>query len=268
MNIFMSFLIAVLMAMTGGSISANAASSSWQEIGGGTARIIASLDPATNQINGALEVRLEPGWTTYWRYPGSSGIPPMFNFSGSSSYRHETIEFPGPQRIDNIYGAYAGYKNRVLFPFGGAFTGNLNGEIHLKLLIGVCSDICIPAQAEMKINAKQLLRSDPAVQQTINLAKAAVPITRSADEIMLDLQRSDEETMQITVSHKPDGSEPALFVEGPQDWYLKPAKLVSIVDNKAIFTLDISSVPAGTDVLKQSLRFTLVAGSKAIETTR
>ena len=28
-----------------------------------------------------IEIRLAPGWKTYWRYPGDSGIPPRFDFS-------------------------------------------------------------------------------------------------------------------------------------------------------------------------------------------
>ena len=30
-----------------------------------------------------IEIRLAPGWKTYWRYPGDSGIAPRFDFSQS-----------------------------------------------------------------------------------------------------------------------------------------------------------------------------------------
>ena len=32
-----------------------------------------------------LSIRLAPGWKTYWRSPGEGGIPPVFNWSGSSN---------------------------------------------------------------------------------------------------------------------------------------------------------------------------------------
>ena len=33
----------------------------------------------------ALQISLAPGWKTYWRQPGDTGIPPKFDFTGSSN---------------------------------------------------------------------------------------------------------------------------------------------------------------------------------------
>ncbi|MEO1142064.1 MAG: protein-disulfide reductase DsbD domain-containing protein, partial [Pseudomonadota bacterium] len=79
--------------------SAQAASSDWQDLGGGKARLIASVDPKTGVVSGAVEVQLEPGWSTYWRYPGSSGIPPRFDFSASKGFTIKEVEFPTPKLV-------------------------------------------------------------------------------------------------------------------------------------------------------------------------
>ena len=30
---------------------------------------------------GGVAIQLQPGWKTYWRTPGDSGVPPRFDFS-------------------------------------------------------------------------------------------------------------------------------------------------------------------------------------------
>ena len=53
----------------------------------------------------ALEIRLAPGWKTYWRAPGEAGFPPQFDFSSSRNLENLEIIWPapmlfGPQDID------------------------------------------------------------------------------------------------------------------------------------------------------------------------
>ena len=43
-----------------------------------------------------LTIRLAPGWKTYWRAPGDAGIPPGFNWSGSSNVAGVRVQFPVP----------------------------------------------------------------------------------------------------------------------------------------------------------------------------
>src|SRR6476661_4306539 len=46
-----------------------------------------------------VEIKLEPGWKTYWRYPGDSGVPPTFDFSASDNVKEATVLFPAPVRF-------------------------------------------------------------------------------------------------------------------------------------------------------------------------
>ena len=39
--------------------------------------------PERNGCGAGVEIRLDPGWKTYWRYPGDSGVPPALDFAGS-----------------------------------------------------------------------------------------------------------------------------------------------------------------------------------------
>ncbi len=47
-------------------------------------RLVAGSRPADGAyLRAGVELRLRPGWHTYWRYPGDSGVPPLFDFAQS-----------------------------------------------------------------------------------------------------------------------------------------------------------------------------------------
>lgn len=247
---------------------AQSASSDWQDLGGGKARLLAHLDPVTNKVSGVVEVRLLDGWSTYWRYPGSSGIPPLFNFSNSVAFSSGEVGFPAPQLITQDYGSYAGYKNKVMFPFEGDLTATNGSKIKLDLLIGVCSEVCIPASAQFQITGDQLLQSDPQAVQAVSFAKLTVPEKKDSDKFIFSREQINENALYIKLKHKKSFGKPSLFVEGPTEWHLLPAELVSQEENSALFKLDLSRIPKGTHVFKHALRYTLVSGTKGIEIER
>lgn len=227
--------------------------------------MLASLDPASGKVSGAIEIRLKPDWTTYWRYPGSSGIPPVFDFSASKAFHAGEVGFPSPQLISKKFGSFAGYKKQVIFPFDGNLHSRETGELNLQMLIGVCADVCVPAKASMKIDAGELYVSDPVAQQVIGFAKQAVPQIINAKQIGFEVTMTDKERMHVTLKNQNFPDTPSLFAEGPQDWYLTPATLVSQHEGKALFELDLSRVPTGTEMLEDKLRFTLVTGNRGYE---
>lgn len=258
---------------------ATAASSQWYDLGGGKARLVANLNPQTNVISGVLEVDLKPGWSTYWRYPGGSGIPPRFEFSKSSGVNIGEVKFPTPSLIinqenssdSNQYdrrNAYAGYKKKVLFPFEADLLASSGGSIKLDLLMGVCEVICIPAQANMELDANKLFQSDPKAVQIISFAKLFLPKKADENDILLDVKSIDENTLMVKTKHSKQNGKPALFVEGPPEWYLTPAKLVKQEDDYSIFHVNVTDAPNDIDMLSEKLRFTLASGSKGIEIQR
>src|SRR5690348_2776775 len=51
-------------------------SSAWDRDARGGIRLIAGNSAADGAIRAGVELNLAPGWKTYWRYPGDSGVPP------------------------------------------------------------------------------------------------------------------------------------------------------------------------------------------------
>jgi DsbC/DsbD-like thiol-disulfide interchange protein len=55
-------------------------SSPWQKDGHSAVRLLAGSRSGA-VLMGGIAFQLQPGWHTYWRNPGDSGVPPRFDFS-------------------------------------------------------------------------------------------------------------------------------------------------------------------------------------------
>lgn len=144
MRFVISFIVTVLLTSP-----AFAASSKWLQADGGSLRFIARETPSGN-YEAALQVKLEPGFKTYWKVPGSSGLPPVLKlssgrFSGHIPGASVTTQWPAPTIFKDGLGLITGYENSaiILFDIEGADTLQ---ELTLNGIIGICGEICIPVQ--------------------------------------------------------------------------------------------------------------------------
>src|SRR5262245_21163554 len=67
-------------------------------------------------LRAGVEIKMQPGWKTYWRYPGDSGVPPVFGFTASDNVKSATVLWPAPVRFPDGSGTSIGYKSDVIFP--------------------------------------------------------------------------------------------------------------------------------------------------------
>ena len=67
-------------------------------------------------LRAGVEIKMQPGWKTYWRYPGDSGVPPRFDFSGSENLTAAKVLFPAPHLFTDETGHSLGYKGNVILP--------------------------------------------------------------------------------------------------------------------------------------------------------
>ncbi len=98
----------------------------------------------------AIEIELAPGWHTYWRAPGSTGIPPAFDWSGSRNLASAAYEWPRPLIFDSFGATAIGYAGTVVLPVRLVpVDPEAPLELSLDLDFGVCADICVAAEAEL-----------------------------------------------------------------------------------------------------------------------
>jgi suppressor for copper-sensitivity B len=188
------------------------------------ARLFAGIKgvDAQKTVQVGVEIKLEPGWKTYWRTPGEAGLAPVFDWSGSENVKATEVRWPAPKRfvvsdIDNF-----GYEDAVTFPIN--ITPDVVGQplaLHLKIDLLVCNGLCVPEShtLTLTIPAGQAQVSD---YQAV-LAEALQKIPSAGDEKVFSVQNA---VLEEGVDKKPylhvsaysyaaPGAAADLFVEAP-----------------------------------------------------
>ncbi|WP_168201804.1 protein-disulfide reductase DsbD domain-containing protein [Phreatobacter aquaticus] len=240
-----------------------------------SARLIAGASTGSGAgllLSAGLEITLEPGTKTYWRTPGDSGVPPHFDWSGSTNLAEVTVRWPAPMRFPDGNGFSIGYKHAVILPLDiVARDPAAPVVLALKLDYAVCEQVCIPAKAEASLRLGAGPAADPALGERIERSRDLVP-TREAQGLGLKVTGIDRSgprpvALLTAIVSTNDGTVD-LFAEGPDSRWALP--LPDALDDDGPvrrFRLDLDGVPRGADPLTQPLTFTLVAGARAIETT-
>ena len=163
------------------TMGAQAASSGWHHVEGGSIRIVTSGGPdEAGLVRGALEIRLKPGWKTYWLDPGASGVPPTLKASAGTREAAVEIGFPPPSRFDDGYAPWAGYDRPVSLaltlklPKNGIGGAAKPTRLQADVFLGVCETICIPVQATLSF-APGVGAEQPQDATVVEAAFAALP---------------------------------------------------------------------------------------------
>ncbi|MGR3617585.1 MAG: protein-disulfide reductase DsbD domain-containing protein [Paracoccaceae bacterium] len=130
----------------------------------------------TGTYSAALRLTLADGWKTYWRAPGDAGIPPRFDWRGSNNVESVSFTWPTPSVFKTAGLRTLGYKDQLVLPV--EITPRIGGKpVQLKgrMELGVCSDICIPAE----LNFNHKLDPKAARNPAIVAALASRPFSES-----------------------------------------------------------------------------------------
>jgi DsbC/DsbD-like thiol-disulfide interchange protein len=245
--------------------------SSWIEDSHSAIRIVAgSNTQGAETLRAGIEIKLQPGWKTYWRYPGDSGVPPRFDFAGSENLKTAKVLYPAPHLFQDDDGNSIGYKDHVTFPV--QVTPKQAGvpvKLRVKLDYAVCEKLCVPAQASAEL---ALGTGASAQDATLREAEALVPKKVTAAQAGLTAKRVNNAAKPLVmVDLKAPGGAPAsLFVEGPSpEWALPiPKPAPGAPDSHSQFGFELDGLPPGVDPKGQfELTFTVVEGGRAIEVT-
>ena len=232
-------------------------------------RLVAGANTAgAAPLRSGVEIKLQPGWKTYWRYPGDSGVPPRFDFSGSENLKAAKVLYPAPHLFSDESGNSLGYKDSVTFPL--QVTPKQAGKpvkLQLKLDYAICEKLCVPAQGSAEL---ALATGDSAQDETLRAAEARVPQKVTAAQAGLTVRRVNNAAKPlIMVDLKaPAGPPVEVFVEGPTpEWALPiPKPAPGAPEGHRQFGFELDGLPPGVDPKGQfDLTFTVVESGRAIE---
>jgi DsbC/DsbD-like thiol-disulfide interchange protein len=255
-----------------GTIAHAADASAWSDDTRSSVRLIAGATKASEpKLRAGVEIKLQPGWKTYWRYPGDSGVPPRFDFAGSDNVARAKVLYPAPHLFNDETGNSLGYKTNVVFPV--QVTPKQPGKpvtLRLKLDYAACEKLCIPAEgkAELTFGASDGAANDAALTASEN----SVPKSATAAEAGLTVRRVNNAAKPLVdVAIKAEGNKPmTMFVEGPSaEWALPiPMPAQGAPAGVRHFGFELDGLPPGVDPKGAfDLTFTVVEGDRAIEVT-
>ncbi len=252
-------------------------SSSWDGDSRAAVRLVAGNRQPGEPLRAGVEVRLADGWKTYWRYPGDSGVPPVFDFSKSDNIKSVSILWPAPHRFEYEGGASIGYKGDVMFPVHAVPADpHRPATLRLTLAYAVCDKLCVPARGQ----AELVIASGPSPYDSqLAAAEALTPKPtaigdKTADHEPLSIASVRREPGQahpriVVEVTAPAGVPLDLFAEGPtSEWALPlPEPVDGAPPGRRWFAFDLDGMPPGVDGTGAPLRFTLVSGENAVEVT-
>jgi len=241
--------------------------SPWQRDGHSALRLLAGSRSGTVLLGG-VALQLQPGWKTYWRSPGDSGVPPRFDFSKSDNVEAVTVLWPAPTKFDDGAGGHSlGYHDQIVLPLR-IVTKNADKPVTLRADISyaVCEKICIPVDAKAELAFTSVASTeDSALFAALDTVPKPANIGDPNPLTIRDIKREGQ-SVAVDVA-APEARDVSLFVEGPTpDWALPiPAPDAHSPQGVKRFSFALDGLPPGAKPDGAALKFTLVGADKAYE---
>ena len=190
----------------------------------GTAESQARLVSAASAVGGdtrimlGVQIRLAPGWKTYWRDPGDAGIPPRFDWTGSENLAAVEVRWPAPKRFASADLDSFGYHDEIVFPLEVRLEqAGVPLKVHLLLDYGACEEICIPVREELSLTLPAGPAGSTIHARLIGDYRGKVPATDKSASIEIERARVEgapgEQILALSARSLQAFVEPDVMVE-------------------------------------------------------
>jgi DsbC/DsbD-like thiol-disulfide interchange protein len=262
--------VATTILMSSLAIEACAQDASpWQRDGHSAVRLLAGSRSGTVLLGG-IAFQLQPGWKTYWRTPGDSGVPPRFDFSKSENIEAVTVLWPAPKKFDDgAGGSSLGYHDQVVLPLR-IVAKSTDKPVTLRAAVNyaVCDKLCVPVEADVELAFTSVASTEDSV---LFAALDTVPKPANVGDpnplTIRDVKREGKSTVLVDVVAPSEARDINLFVEGPTpDWALPVPKLLEHSPSGVRrFAFELDGLPPGEKPEGAARKLTLVSGDRSYE---
>ena len=202
--------------------------------------------------------------------PGDAGVPPYFDWSGSTNVAGVKVLYPAPTRMLEGGAEVIGYKHAVLFPVE-VIPQDPRSPVALKLAVelGICRDICVPATAAFDLAlppARKTVGKD-AIAAAIERVPRPERYRRPTDPALRSIKlHRGESGARLTLGVSFHGRKNAdVFVEAPDGLYVPMLRTEAKgADGITRFGTELSD-DLVRDLKGKTLTFTLVSEAGALE---
>lgn len=215
-----------------------------------------------------IYITMQKGWKTYWRVPGDGGVPPSFDWSGSENVETATVMMPLPHRFIDENGEGIGYKTEVVFPVDVKPNDPAKPvRLSLNMFYAVCNDICVPVQAQVKVNldAKSASASD---KFRLKVARAAVPVNSEKSRLTVlslgQVETDGKTSLEVSLKGIRSPSKADIFVETEGNSYFRKPKLVNQSGEVTKWRIAVDSFDDSLSLAGKSVRLTIADGETGL----
>ena len=272
----MRLMLVLAVAACVGWLPACAAEVPWVEATNSKLRLFGGTATTAGgeELMAGIQLRMDDGWKTYWRNPGDSGVPPQFDWSGSTNLKEAKVLYPAPYRFADASSTAIGYSGEVIFPV--KLIPERPGEpIELKLAFdfGLCKSLCIPNEAQLTLKIEPGVALDGADAKLLNASLDRVPQPVAPDalpaigkiEAKLDAEKP---AIVIEALYPPGAAGSDLFVDIADGTYVPvPSVLGPPADGKHSFAVNFMSKDEAKAIKGKTLILTLVSDRGSRETS-
>ena len=254
------------------ALAANASASPWIDSANSKARLVAGTVELAGRpaLVAGIQLRMSSGWKTYWKSPGDSGVPPSFDWSGSTNLKHAEVLYPAPHRFAEANGWAIGYDDEIVFPV--KITPEREGEpVELKLAFdyGLCKDLCIPNDVTLGLAVGADVGKGDAL--LIEMFLARVPKAGAPGELpeVSQVEASfdaDAPKLVVTASFPPGATATDLFIDAGDVFVPMPKALGPPEGGKQRFAVNFVSASEAAAIKGKPLALTLVSDQGATAT--
>jgi len=254
------------------ALAASASASPWIDSANSKARLVAGTVELAGRpaLVAGVQLRMSSGWKTYWKSPGDSGVPPSFDWSGSTNLKHAEVLYPAPHRFAEANGWAIGYDDEIVFPV--KITPEREGEpVELKLAFdyGLCKDLCIPNDVTLGLAVGADVGKGDAL--LIETFLARVPKAGAPGELpeVSQVEASfdaDAPKLVVTASFPPGATATDLFIDAGDVFVPMPKALGPPEGGKQRFAVNFVSASEAAAIKGKPLALTLVSDQGATAT--
>ncbi len=250
--------------------SAHAGESAWSRDTGAAARLISAGRKSPGVLSAGVQVRLDPGYKTYWRYAGDAGVPPHFDWTGSDNLAEARVLFPAPRSFADGNGRSLGYKEEVVFPLE-IVPADPSRPVRLRLALdyAVCDKICIPAKADAALTLDPGATVSPTLVRLVDAHEKRVPKAATlagGGPLAIEkavLEGAGKDGALVVLARGRPGSKLELAVEAPE--VLQPAtQSPQLADAEGLTSFRLA-LPEPEKAPGAAIVLTLSDGERAVE---
>jgi suppressor for copper-sensitivity B len=266
-------IVTLILVQTGTGAPAFAEATAWVNSDFSQIRMIAVPSENRQNIQAGLHIRLEPGWKTYWRSPGDSGVPTIVDWSASKNISVSGLRWPVPHRsVVSGYQSFV-YEDEVVLPVklqvqDGAQTIHLKADVNYA----VCKEICVPLQAVLSLDLEPGDGGKGASVHSRLLKKylAKIPDTKKLSGLrVVSIALSgdaDKQILNVVIEGAKRLVDPQIFVEAKQPFSFSiPNVVVSNDSRQAQFTFSVNGGVKKSPLAGNKIIVTVADAGQAVE---